>query len=398
MRLLFVVQRYGAGVAGGAEAHCRAFATRLAARGHEVEVLTSCALSYTTWANELGAGDTVDEGVVVHRLPTARPRDADAFGPLSTRVLLGRYHAPLHLQRRWLEAQGPDLVGLAAWLLEQGHRFDVVVFFTYLYLPTIAGLEVVAGRRPTVLHPTAHDEPAFHLPVVGFTLHLPDAFAFSTPEERELVATKTAVAPPSAVIGVGVDMDPSDLLADAGGARRAVGIGDRPYVLAVGRVDASKGSHELAAFFCAYKQRHPGPLALVLAGDPVQPVPDHPDVIQAGVVAVPVKHGLYAGAELVVVPSFFESFSMVLTEAWTHGRAALVQGRSAVLQGQARRAGGALTYRGFAEFEASLELLLARPAVRAALGSSGHSYTEANYRWDIVLDRYGDLLRRVAGR
>ena len=39
MRILSVVQRYGDEVAGGAERHCRELATRLAARGHEVDVL-----------------------------------------------------------------------------------------------------------------------------------------------------------------------------------------------------------------------------------------------------------------------------------------------------------------------------------------------------------------------
>ena len=39
MRLAFVVQRYGAEVAGGAEALCRSTARALAERGDEVEVL-----------------------------------------------------------------------------------------------------------------------------------------------------------------------------------------------------------------------------------------------------------------------------------------------------------------------------------------------------------------------
>ncbi len=42
MKLACVVQRYGAEVTGGAEAHCRAIAERLA-ESHDVTVLTSCA-------------------------------------------------------------------------------------------------------------------------------------------------------------------------------------------------------------------------------------------------------------------------------------------------------------------------------------------------------------------
>ena len=49
------------------------FATRLAGRGHQVEVVTSCATDAATWSDVLPPGTTVDDGVVVHRLPAARP-------------------------------------------------------------------------------------------------------------------------------------------------------------------------------------------------------------------------------------------------------------------------------------------------------------------------------------
>jgi len=75
MRLLFVVQRYGREVAGGAELHCRQFATKLAARDHDVDVLTSCAVDYVHWANEYPPGLAELDGVQVNRLPVAAPRD-----------------------------------------------------------------------------------------------------------------------------------------------------------------------------------------------------------------------------------------------------------------------------------------------------------------------------------
>ena len=70
MRLLYVVPRYGERAAGGAEGACRSFATRMAARGHTVEVVTSCAISYLDWANVLPRGADDDGGVTVHRLLT----------------------------------------------------------------------------------------------------------------------------------------------------------------------------------------------------------------------------------------------------------------------------------------------------------------------------------------
>ena len=46
-----MVQRYGAGIAGGSERHCRELALRLAA-SHDVTILTTCAADYVTWDNE----------------------------------------------------------------------------------------------------------------------------------------------------------------------------------------------------------------------------------------------------------------------------------------------------------------------------------------------------------
>ena len=55
MKLALVVQRYGAGIAGGSETLCRHYAERLADH-HDVTVLTSCARDYFTWSNELPPG------------------------------------------------------------------------------------------------------------------------------------------------------------------------------------------------------------------------------------------------------------------------------------------------------------------------------------------------------
>lgn len=393
MRVLFVAQRYGHEVAGGAERHCREFATRLAARGHRVEVLTTCAVDYMTWANVYPEGTDDVDAVTVHRLAVAQERRERFFRTLNTRVAWGPRRLPLHVQEAWMRAQGPYAPGVVPWLVARTDGYDVAVFFTYLYYTTWAGLPAASGRVPTVLHPTAHDEPSFHVHLFDTTLRHADAFAFSTEEEAALV-TPRASGRPAEVIGIGVELDVGG---DDGAFREAWGLGDRPYLLHVGRVERGKGSEELVQFFTAYKQRHPGPLALVVVGSMVSALPEHPDVIVTGFIDEKDKQGALAGAAALVQPSYFESFSMVLTEAWAHRRPALVQGHCAVLEGQARRSGGALPYRGFAEFEAALEWLT-DPALARALGEAGRRYTERHYAWPVVLDRYERFLARVAGR
>jgi glycosyltransferase involved in cell wall biosynthesis len=396
VRLLFVVQRYGEAIFGGAEQASRMFATRLAARGHEVEVLTSCALSYVDWADHYPPGTTQLEGVTVHRLPVVSPRDPAVFGPLNGRVNANPHPTPLLLQRAWLRSQGPTLVGQAAWLRERAGGFDVAVFFTYLYATTALGLPVAAALVPTLFHPLAHDEPPFWLPVFDTTLRSARRMAYLTEEERDLVARRLHHPVSGTVIGIGADLDPP--LRDTAAVRAGLGIGDRPYLAYVGRVDPAKGAEELLDGFRAYKARNPGDLALLYIGESVAPLPAHPDVFLSGFVDEPTKHGLLQGAVALVNPSYFESFSMSLTEAWALRRPALVQGASAVLRGQATRSGGAIAYEGFAELEAGIDLLAGDRDVGDAIGRAGRRYVEARYGWDVVLDAYEEELTATVGR
>lgn len=394
MRLLYVIQRYGREVAGGAELHCRQFATRLAGGGHDIEVVTTCARDYVTWANEYPPGTADLDGVVVHRLPTAHPRDLRLFGPLNARVTLGEKPVALHVQEEWMRAQGPDVPALAPWLDQHAPHFDAVIFFTYLYATTFVGLPRVCGRVPALLHPTAHDEPTLQLAVFDAVFRRPDAFAFSSEEERALVERRFRLARPSEVVGIGFDLD---VAGDGADFRSRYDLGDAPFLVVVGRVDPAKGSGELFDFFVTYKERHPGPLRLVVVGEAVDPPPPHPDVVVTGFVDDGVKRGAVDAALALVQPSYFESFSMVLAEAWAQSRAALVQGRCAVLEGHARRSAGAVPYRGYAEFEAAVDLVTTDPRLVAGLGLAGRRYVEEHFAWDAVLGRYEALLGRVVG-
>ena len=59
-RIAFVPPRYGDDVVGGAETVLRQAAERLAGRGWEVEILTTCVRDHYTWANAYPAGTSRD--------------------------------------------------------------------------------------------------------------------------------------------------------------------------------------------------------------------------------------------------------------------------------------------------------------------------------------------------
>jgi glycosyltransferase involved in cell wall biosynthesis len=388
LRLVYVVQRYGLEVAGGSELACRRFATALADRGHEVHVLTSCAVSYFDWANHYAPGRSEIDGVVVHRLAVSTPRTERFFAPLNARIFGAGHRLPLHVQEEWMRRQGPLLPDLVPWLHASVASYDAAIFFTYLYYTTWRGLPAAAGATATVLHPTAHDEPPIHLPLFDPIFRLPSALVYLSEEERDFVRQRFRLTTVGEVIGLGTSTADADLAA----AGERTGLGPRPYLCFLGRVDPAKGSEELFEYFLAYKQRRPGPLALAMVGEVVRPLPPHPDVVMTGFVDEATKRSLVAGARLVVQPSYFESFSMALNEAWSLGRPAVVQGACEVLAGQARRSGGAIPYRGYMEFEAAVDLLLEDPVLAGAMGEAGCRYVEERYQWDGILDRYEALL------
>jgi glycosyltransferase involved in cell wall biosynthesis len=393
VRLLFCVQRYGPGVAGGSETACRDVAERLAARGHQVEVITSRARSYVDWADHYPEGSARESGVLVHRLSVRGPRVPERFAAIHGRVL-AMPRVPLFVQRDWLRLQGPDLPELNPWLRRNAGRFDAAVFFTYLYPTAVTGLPVAAERCPTVLVPTAHEEPMFELRVFDELFRAADALVFLTPEERDLVARRFRFSPRNEVIGLGVEPAPAS--ADPQRFRQRYGLGDRPYLVFLGRIDPGKGSDELHRYFVELRRRAIADVALVVVGEPVTDLPVHPDVVVTGFVDEQTKYDALAGAAILVQPSYYESFSIALAEGWASGIPALVQRHCDVLVGQSARSGGGIPYDGFAEFAEGVRRLLSDPSLRRQMGDAGQRYVEGNYRWDVLVPRYEALLEEVA--
>jgi glycosyltransferase involved in cell wall biosynthesis len=270
---------------------------------------------------------------------------------------------------------------------------DVIAFYPYLYHPTVAAIGQV--RAPAVLHPAAHDEPALYLPVFRGTFGDADAFCFHTASERRLVERMYPVAErPQIVLGLGVG-ESAGTGRPGGGL---VGLGDRPYLVSVGRVDEHKGSKMLASFFATYKERHPGPLALVLVGPVSFELPPHPDVVVTGPLDEADKCDIVRDALVAVSPSALESFSLVVLEAWVDRVPVLVNGACGPTREHAERSGGGLWFTSYPEFEAVVERLMADAELRARLGSRGRDYVDRLFQWPVLIARYAEFLESVAER
>jgi glycosyltransferase involved in cell wall biosynthesis len=215
---------------------------------------------------------------------------------------------------------------------------------------------------------------------------------YNSPEERALIqAVSGNDAVPGVVVGVGSEIPDA---VSAARARQTFGLSSR-FVVYVGRIDANKGCAELFTHFAEYAERTPAPLDLVLIGTPVLAIPAHPRIRHLGYVSDQDKFDTIAAAEALVMPSPYESLSMVALEAWALGRPVLANARCDVLVGQCRRSNAGLYYGDAREFAAALDTLLDDPALGAALGRNGRAYFERHYTWPVIERKYLDMFERL---
>jgi glycosyltransferase involved in cell wall biosynthesis len=280
----------------------------------------------------------------------------------------------------------PDLIAAAA-----ASDADLVVFYPYLYHPTVFGVPAV-GRR-AVMHPAAHDEPPLRMPIFGPVFGGVSGLVFQTWSERRLVERLYPIgATRQVALGLGIEEGPGS----PEDAREVFGVGDAPYLIYVGRLDDGKGTGMLARFFATFKERHPGPLKLVLAGSIAdEPLP-HPDIVVTGPIDEATKWGGLRGSIALVSPGAFEAFSLIVIEGWTAGVPVVVHGRCGPTKEHCERSGGGLWFDGYATFEAVIGRLAADGPLRTELARRGRAYVDAEFRWPTIIKRYAAFLEDVA--
>jgi glycosyltransferase involved in cell wall biosynthesis len=418
VKIAFIIQRYGTEILGGSEYHCRLIAERLAQR-HQVEVLTTCARDYITWKNEYPEATDRIRGVTVRRFPNARTRDIEAFNRYSDWIFT---HPHTHDDElSWLQQQGPWCPALVDYLQKHHGTYDALIFFTYLYAPTVLGLEIAPAR--SILVPTAHDEPAIHLDIYRGMFSRPAAIAYNTPAERRFLTTTFAInAAAEETVGCGVDLpqhhayprradstqEPEDGATEppAEEQRFRSPLGSRgsmfrrrhrlhgPFALYGGRIEKGKGCEELIEYFRAYNQEG-GDASLVLMGVKLMPLPEERFIKFAGMLSDVERGQALESATVVVVPSPLESLSLLALEAFSVGTPVLANARSEVLVDHCTTSNAGLYYADKDEFVEGMKLLMVDESLREAMGRNGRDYIRRNYRWDVILAKYERMIAKI---
>jgi glycosyltransferase involved in cell wall biosynthesis len=389
VKLAVVVQRYGLDINGGAELHARYVAEQLARRA-DVHVLTTCARDYITWRNELPAGESDVNGVRVRRFPVRRARDPQRFGRRSHHVF-GSAHSVAD-ELAWLASEGPASAALIDGIRRNEASYDFFLFFSFRYYHAYHGIRAAASR--SLLVPTAERDGAVGLSIFGPIFRGVRGLMYNSFEERAMIqAVSGNDAVPHVVVGVGSEV-PARTNPER--FRQKYGI-TSPFVVYVGRIDENKGCPELFSHFERYTRALRGDLSLVLMGTSILPIPDNPRIRHLGFVSDEDKFDGIAAAEALIMPSYFESLSMVALEAWALGKPVLANGRCDVLQGQCLRSNAGLFYESAGEFLETLALIQSNRRLASAMGQNGREYFQRHYTWPVIVRKYMDMLDRLRG-
>lgn len=319
MNLAFVVQRYGKEIIGGAEHLARQIAEQITAHHHNVTIYTTTAQSYRSWENAYPQTSSYENGVLVKRFHSKIKRHPALFslihGILKIYLKLVPFFGSFKaFEKLWLILQGPYCPNLVLDLKQNAKNYDRIVFFTYLYYPTVVGLHQIQHSH-IILVPSAHDEPAIYLPFIQKAMNLAHQIFYNTEEESYILEKIIEnFKQKSLQVGIGINFEKQKGKENNFSHQ----LPSRPFLLYLGRLTRAKGLELLFSGYLAFTELfNEKPPLLVLAGELEKDLllPENENIIFLNKVTEDLKEQLLEKCLFLVHPSAFESLSLSLLEA-----------------------------------------------------------------------------------
>jgi glycosyltransferase involved in cell wall biosynthesis len=190
-------------------------------------------------------------------------------------------------------------------------------------------------------------------------------------------------------------------------ARRKLGVGDAPFILAIGVLEPRKNLNRLMDAFAVLKERGTvaANLKLVLAGgkgwlyDDIfehhAASPVRHDILMPGFVADELLPAIYSAAEILAFPSLYEGFGLPILEAMACGTP-VVASRASCLPEVADGAALLIDPNHVDGLMGALELVLLDGGLRVRLIEQGYKRA-AHYTWTRAAEELLGVYRKVAG-
>lgn len=402
-KIAFIVQQYGLEMCGGAEFHCMQLAERMN-KLYEVEILTTCSLNFLTWDNYYEPGKSVINDVVVRRFPVSQLRNSKAMEKLERKVkntenlpqsflyrgVIGKLVNFVTSRRaktkdyfRWVIEQGPTAPSLIKYLENNENEYDCLIFFTYLYYPTIFGIS--SNPAKTIFIPLAHDEWALRMPIFKKIFHTPAFIMYNTLAEKKLVNKLFNNELVDAdIAGVGVDSPVINTDFTSPIIQEIV----QPYILYIGRIDSNKITDTDFKWFIKYNNETENAVKLVLIGKLDRELPKSSCITYLGFVDTNTKYNLLKNCMFLFQPSRFESLSMVLLESFKLRKPVLAHEKSEVMKDHIDSSGGGFYYKDYDGFKTAINKLVNDKELNISMGNAGKAYVDKNYTWEKIISKF----------
>lgn len=405
MRVLHVTHQYAPAI-GGAERYITDLSEELAQRGHQIEVYTSRATDYHTWANVLPPEETRN-GVQVRRF-AALPRRGHTWRALSLGL---RHYWPSRsalLAALIFYGNGPLCPGMFGAIVRNARRFDLVHInhLHYSHAATAyraarwAGLPIV-----TTPHLHAEQRETYDVDYLLAILRGSRAIFADTAGERDFLLGQGF--PPVTVTTAGHGLNlaafpPQDRAA----SRARFGLPDDAFVvLFLGRKIAYKGLEPSLRAFLHLRQTHPDAYFLAVGPETSHSQQlwltygEQPGVVMRGTVSEEERLAALAACDVLALPSTGEAFGIVYLEAWAYAKPVIGAPITAVAALIADGQDGFLVPPSDVEtLAARLAWLADHPDQACQMGGAGQTKLQQRYTTgriaDIVEGVYTRALRR----
>lgn len=411
-KIAVVVQRYGEEINGGAEYHAKLLAEHLN-QEYNVEVLTTRSLDYITWGNHYPQGESIINKIKVIRFNT------DVKDPSFSKA--GRYlrknrkystinysiynflwlpfkkwrynrKNKLEVYNQWVDKQGPTSIDLIHYIETTKQQYAAIIFFTYLYHPTIRGMKVASDKA--IFIPTAHDEPPFYYHGFKDVFNQPRFIMYNTLSEKKLVEktypeTKQIK---SDIAGVGFDIPVLDPNYDK------IPNTNFRYFVYVGRIEEGKGCKSMIRNFIEFDKLNSENIKLVLIGQNHMSYipPYNENIIFTGFIEEQEKQYYIDKCEALIIPSKYESLSMVTLEAMAMGKPVLANGKCEVLKDHINASKAGFVFYNKEEFIKILQdVLCLSEETKLQIAANGVSYVKNNYQWPAIISKFEKAIEYV---
>ncbi|WP_029906228.1 glycosyltransferase family 4 protein [Prevotella sp. 10(H)] len=413
-KIAVVISRYGKEINGGAELHARNVAEHLNEK-YDVTVLTSCENddSQTQGVYYLKGNDKINDVKILrfesqqkdktnenktfrylHKNSIFRRERFSLPNFIKLAVKKIKYRSKKNFDRifeDWIETQGAYTPDLITYIKKNQNNYDTFIFFLYYHYTTYTGINEVANK--SILVPIAHDDPALCL--ISFDKVFASArfIMYNSLSEKEWVEKLHPVAKNaiSDIVGVGCERPRISLASEE---QPKINF---PYFVYIGRIHESKGCSTMFEYFKYYKQQYNNDIKLVLIGKNFMgQVDNSEDIIYTGFISEQKKYHYLQNAIALIIPSPYESLSIVTLEAMAMGKPVLANGHCDILKKHIELSHAGYFYYNKKEFcEALYKLATLNEKEKEAMAQNGISYVEGNYDWKVVIGKYIKVIENI---